>query len=122
MEERKEIKVDFRRRHTVPTTTAIDLGEQAISRRGVLKTGFGATAALLIPSTSARGQSATPTASPAAGLTDEERGWLERASRNDVNGWIHLRIEGAPFERGFQYGYLVAAEYAEALRIYEAMT
>ena len=61
-------------------------------------------------------------ATPTAGLTEEERGWLERASRNDVNGWIHLKIAGAPFERGFQHGYLVAAEYADAIRVYEAMT
>ena len=76
----------------------------------------------IIPSASAGGQSATPSASPVAALTEEERGWLERASRNDVNGWIHLRIEGAPFERGFQHGYLIAAEYADAIRVYEAMT
>ena len=70
-----------------------------------------------------RAQEATPVASPVPGeLTDEEGGWLERASRNDVNGWIHLKIEGAPFERGFQHGYLVAAEYADAIRVYEAMT
>ena len=36
-------------------------------------------------------------------LSAEERGWLERADRRDVNGWLHLRIEGAPFHRGFQY-------------------
>jgi hypothetical protein len=35
---------------------------------------------------------------------------------------MHVRTEGAPFERGFQHGYLVAAEYADALRVYEAMT
>jgi uncharacterized protein CbrC (UPF0167 family) len=114
--------VDFPRRDTVPMTSAMDLSERGMSRRGVLKSGFGATAALLIPSGSARGQSATPSASPAAGLTEEQRGWLERASRNDVNGWVHLKIEGAPFERGFQHGYLVAAEYADALRVYEVMT
>ena len=114
--------MEFRRRHTVPTTIATDPRERAISRRGVLKTGIGATAALLVPAASARGQGATPSASPVAGLTEEQRGWLERASRNDVNGWVHLKIEGAPFERGFQHGYLVAAEYADALRVYEAMT
>src|SRR4051812_26799466 len=122
MEARKETKVDLPRRHTVPTTTANVLRERAISRRGVIKTGIGATAALLIPPASVRGQSATPSASPVAGLTEEQRGWLERASRNDVNGWVHLKIQGAPFERGFQHGYLVAAEYADAIRVYEAMT
>ena len=121
MEERKETKVDLRGRHTLPTTAADPRG-RAISRRGVLKSGFAATAGLLIPTASARGQSATPSASPVAGLTEEERGWLEGASRNDVNGWVHLKIAGAPFERGFQHGYLVAAEYADAVRVYEAMT
>ena len=55
-------------------------------------------------------------------LTAEERGWLARAERHDVNGWIRLRIQGAPFERGFQHGYLIAAEYADAIRVYQAMT
>jgi len=122
MEERKETRLDLRRRQTVPTTTITDPGGRGISRRGVLRTGLGATAALLIPAASARGQSATPSASPVASLTEEERGWVERASRNDVNGWVHLKIEGAPFERVFQHGYLIAAEYANALRVYEAMT
>ena len=91
------------------------------TRRDVLKVGLAATGMLLVPERRSRAQEATPVATPAA-LTEEERGWLERASRNDVNGWVHLKIAGAPFERGFQHGYLVAAEYADALRVYEAMT
>src|SRR5215217_2406080 len=118
IDERKETKVDFRRRQTVPTTMATDPRGSGISRRGVLKTGLAASASLLVRPVRVGAQDATPT----AGLTDEQRGWLERASRNDVNGWVHLKIEGAPFERGFQHGYLVAAEYADALRVYEAMT
>lgn len=55
-------------------------------------------------------------------LSRQQRDWLGGASRTDVNGWIHLRVAGAPFERGFQHGYLVAAEYAEAMRVYRAMT
>jgi hypothetical protein len=58
----------------------------------------------------------------ASGLTPEERAWLAKARRNDINGWIHLHIEGEPLERGFQHGYLIAAEYAEALRVYRQMT
>ena len=91
------------------------------SRRSVLKSGFAASGALLLPPGLARAQEATPAATPAA-LSDEQRGWIERASRTDINGWVHLRIGGAPFERGFQHGYLIAAEYADALRVYEAMT
>ncbi|HEX2281499.1 MAG TPA: twin-arginine translocation signal domain-containing protein, partial [Thermomicrobiales bacterium] len=114
--------MDFRLRPSVPTAKITDPGGSLVSRRDMLKTGVGATAALLLPSTPVHGQSATPSASPVIGLTVEERGWLERASRDDVNGWIHLKIEGMPFERGFQHGYLAAAEYADALRVYEAMT
>ncbi|TKC85904.1 hypothetical protein FAZ69_21510 [Trinickia terrae] len=55
-------------------------------------------------------------------LNAQERAWLAKASRTDVNGWVHLKTRGAPFERGFQHGFLVAREYAEALRVYEAMT
>jgi hypothetical protein len=55
-------------------------------------------------------------------LTEQEQGWLARAARHDVAGWVHLRIQGAPFERGFQHGYLIAAEYANAIRTYSAMT
>jgi len=58
----------------------------------------------------------------ASGLTSRERGWLAKAHRNDINGWIHLHIEGEPFERGFQHGYLTAAEYADAVRVYRQMT
>lgn len=31
------------------------------------------------------------------------------------NGWIYLHIEGDPFERGFQHGYLLATELEQAL-------
>ena len=55
-------------------------------------------------------------------LSPRQQDWLGKASRTDVNGWIHLRVAGAPFERGFQHGYLVAPEYAEAMRVYRAMT
>jgi hypothetical protein len=55
-------------------------------------------------------------------LTEQERGWLARASRQDIAGWLHVRVQGAPFERGFQHGYLTAAEYAAAVRTYSAMT
>ncbi|MCD6058592.1 MAG: hypothetical protein K0Q89_2122 [Thermomicrobiales bacterium] len=72
--------------------------------------GLGATTGLLARSQHASAQDATPVTTSLADLTAEERGWLERASRTDVNGWIRLNIAGAPFERGFQHGYLVAAE------------
>jgi hypothetical protein len=46
----------------------------------------------------------------------EERQWLSRASRTERDGWIHLRIAGAPRERGFQHGYLLAKEIEASLR------
>ena len=38
--------------------------------------------------------------------------------RYDKNGWIYLHIEGEPYERGFQHGYLIAKEYKEAYNCY----
>ena len=35
--------------------------------------------------------------------------------RLDRDGWIYVHIEGEPYERGYQYGYLVAPELAEIL-------
>jgi len=49
-------------------------------------------------------------------LTVEEKGWLDKAYRYDKNGWIYLHIEGEPFERGFQRGYLTADEIDEFSR------
>ena len=43
-------------------------------------------------------------------ITAQENQWLAKAHRYDENGWIYLHIEGTPFERGFQRGYLTANE------------
>ena len=43
----------------------------------------------------------------------QQQQWLSKAYRYDKNGWIFLHIEGAPFERGFQRGYLTANEIDE---------
>lgn len=51
---------------------------------------------------------ATPT-------TAQEAAWLAKAHRSERNGWIYLHIEGAPFERGFQRGYLTADEIEDYL-------
>jgi hypothetical protein len=48
-------------------------------------------------------------------LSDTEKAWLAKAHRQDKNGWILLRIQGAPFERGFQRGFLTAGEIADFL-------
>lgn len=55
-------------------------------------------------------------------LTAEQKGWLKEASRSKHNGWVYLRIKGEPFERGFQHGYYVAEEWADAQRVYKEMT
>ena len=44
------------------------------------------------------------------------KGGLAKAYRYDENGWIFLHIEGEPFERGFQRGYLTANEIEEFFR------
>ena len=49
-------------------------------------------------------------------LTEQEKEWLAKAYRHDKNGWIFLHIEGGPFERGFQRGYLTANEIDEFLK------
>lgn len=46
-------------------------------------------------------------------LNDQEKEWLSKAFRYDKNGWVYLHIEGKPFERGFQRGYLTANELSE---------
>jgi hypothetical protein len=50
-------------------------------------------------------------------LTAEQREWLAKASKHEKNGWTYLHIEGKPRERGFQHGYLLAADIKDALRV-----
>jgi hypothetical protein len=42
--------------------------------------------------------------------------------RYDYNGWTYLHIEGDPYERGFQHGYLMAPELAEIMEMLEYTT
>jgi hypothetical protein len=42
--------------------------------------------------------------------------------RFDENGWIYIHIEGEPYQRGFQHGYLVAPELKEILKSLEYLT
>jgi hypothetical protein len=58
----------------------------------------------------------------AADLTQEEQAWLAKAVREETNGWVFLHIEGKPFVRGFQHGYLLAKEIAESLRLEKYVT
>jgi len=50
-------------------------------------------------------------------LTPEQKTWIAKAARHEKDGWVYLHIEGAPAERGFQYGYLLAKEIAEGIRV-----
>jgi len=43
-------------------------------------------------------------------IARQKEKWLSKAYREDKNGWIFVHIEGKPFERGFQRGYLTANE------------
>jgi len=38
--------------------------------------------------------------------------WFDKGFRYDDRGWIFVHIEGKPYERGYQYGYLIAEEMA----------
>lgn len=55
-------------------------------------------------------------------MSVEQKKMLEKASRQDVNGWHHVKVVGTPYECGFQEGYLLADEYADAQRVYKYMT
>jgi hypothetical protein len=52
----------------------------------------------------------------AASLTPAQQQCLHKARRSERSGWIYLHIEGEPKDRGFQHGYLLAPEIADALR------
>jgi hypothetical protein len=53
-------------------------------------------------------------------LTDAQRSWLHKANRHEKSGWIYLRIEGLPRERGFQHGFLLAREIEQGIRVTRA--
>src|SRR5436190_7540140 len=47
--------------------------------------------------------------------------WYGPAYRYPQAGWIVLHIEGAPYERGYQHGRLLAPEIAGYLRCFAAL-
>jgi hypothetical protein len=71
----------------------------------------------LIASSLTPGIHAQATQQPPTPLLAEQKVWLKLAERYEKNGWIYLRIQGEPRERGFQYGYVMAKEIAEAIRV-----
>src|SRR6266436_6162644 len=60
-------------------------------------------------------------ASGAPALLPSQQACLQKAERHEKQGWIYLHIEGAPRERGFQHGYLLAPEIAESVRVIRAL-
>ena len=59
---------------------------------------------------------------PASKQAGEKVTKYDKGYRFDQNGWIYLHIEGRPYERGFQHGYLLAPELAEILRNYKDLS
>ena len=55
-------------------------------------------------------------AAPPAGGRSALDPRLGTATREDVNGWIHVRLQGQPRDVGFQHGWLLAPEIDETLR------
>lgn len=58
----------------------------------------------------------------AALMTETEKDIIEKATKICINGWIHLRVKGSPYERGYQQGYYLVGEYLDAMRVYKYMT
>jgi hypothetical protein len=69
-------------------------------------------ASSLTPGIGAQSTQQLPTA-----LSAEQTVWLKSAERHEKDGWTYLRIQGEPRERGFQYGYMMAKEIAEGIRV-----
>lgn len=60
----------------------------------------------------------TSTAAPAE-TQEVEVTRYEDGYRFDQHGWIYVHIEGEPYERGYQHGYLLAPELAELVEYNE---
>ena len=52
----------------------------------------------------------------AGALSKDQEQCLSKGRRFERHGWIYLHVEGEAKERGFQHGYLLAAEIAEGLK------
>ena len=46
----------------------------------------------------------------------------DKGYRFDKNGWVYIHIEGEPYDRGFQHGFLMASELDEILRTIKYLT
>jgi len=43
-------------------------------------------------------------------------GKYEGGYRYNIQGWVYIHVEGEPYERGYQYGYLASAEIIEMIQ------
>ena len=43
-------------------------------------------------------------------------GQYEKGHRYNIQGWVYIHIEGEPYERGYQYGYLASAEIIDTIQ------
>jgi len=41
--------------------------------------------------------------------------YYKKGFRYNIQGWVYIHIEGEPYERGYQYGYLASAEIVDAI-------
>ncbi len=41
--------------------------------------------------------------------------YYEKGFRYNIQGWVYIHIEGEPYERGYQYGYLASAEIVDTI-------
>lgn len=55
-------------------------------------------------------------------MTEEQQRIIGDKKVKEVNGWNYIKVEGTPYECGFQEGYLLVDEYIDALRVYKYMT
>lgn len=55
-------------------------------------------------------------------MTEEQKAVVDKAISYKENGWTYIRVEGKPYDCGFQEGYLLVDEYKDAMRVYGYMT
>jgi len=60
-------------------------------------------------------------AGQAAGFSNRVKRY-EKGYRFDRNGWVYIHIEGEPYERGYQHGFLVAPDLKEIFRSLKYLT
>jgi len=47
--------------------------------------------------------------------------FIEQGSRYNIQGWVYVQIQGSPYERGYQYGYLLAEEIIDLMNRWSNM-